>query len=300
MYKRVYIIGNGFDLHHEIDCSYNDFKEYLKINDNNLFLTIENYFYYNDNFWNQFEKSLADLNIFSIIYDWQELFPFWYHSYKHNYQFNDSVANEIECLRKGIKANFIEWVKNLNRASYSKKISIDTSNSFFINFNYTNTLEYIYRIQPKNILYLHGNIHNSSEIIIGHSLRDQFIDDSIYNNSNILLNDAYEHLNNYLHHYRKPVEYLIAKYKSIFKSLESVKEVYLLGHSLSCVDMPYIKEVYESISKETKWVISYYNQNDISIVKKRLSELNVLDSHYKIIKFSNLESEFYPKLFNDY
>lgn len=30
--KKLFIIGNGFDLHHDIKCSYDDYKVYLKNN----------------------------------------------------------------------------------------------------------------------------------------------------------------------------------------------------------------------------------------------------------------------------
>ena len=39
--KHLYIIGNGFDLHHHIPSNYSDFKEWLKENDIDTLCKIE-------------------------------------------------------------------------------------------------------------------------------------------------------------------------------------------------------------------------------------------------------------------
>jgi hypothetical protein len=38
IYKNLYIIGNGFDQHHDIQCSFLNFMEWIKENDAGLFL----------------------------------------------------------------------------------------------------------------------------------------------------------------------------------------------------------------------------------------------------------------------
>ena len=39
----LYILGNGFDLYHNFKTSYHDFKEWLKVNDNEKYLIMEKY-----------------------------------------------------------------------------------------------------------------------------------------------------------------------------------------------------------------------------------------------------------------
>ena len=51
----------------------------------------------------------------------------------------------------------------------NKKIKLD-KNSKFLNFNYTNTLEKIYNIEPYNIIYIHNSVHNQENIILGHGI----------------------------------------------------------------------------------------------------------------------------------
>ena len=65
IYKNLYIIGNGFDQHHDIQCSFLNFMEWIKENDAGLFFILTQV--YNSaweyNWWRDFENSLAQLNI---------------------------------------------------------------------------------------------------------------------------------------------------------------------------------------------------------------------------------------------
>jgi len=62
VYKKLYIIGNGFDLHHEINSSYSHFKTYFKQNGTDFFDRIEVYFKNSNELWSSFEIELANLN----------------------------------------------------------------------------------------------------------------------------------------------------------------------------------------------------------------------------------------------
>ena len=64
-YKNLYIIGNGFDLHHGVRCDFEDFMKWLKKNDKSLFTDLTQVYddAENNNWWRDFENSLAQLNI---------------------------------------------------------------------------------------------------------------------------------------------------------------------------------------------------------------------------------------------
>ena len=54
--KHLYIIGNGFDLHHEMKTSYPHFREWLEANDASVLYTIDELFSYCDeDWWQNFE-----------------------------------------------------------------------------------------------------------------------------------------------------------------------------------------------------------------------------------------------------
>ena len=58
----LYIIGNGFDRHHNIPSNYSDFGHYLKTVDSETYREVENYFCVDDDFWWQFEEQLANFD----------------------------------------------------------------------------------------------------------------------------------------------------------------------------------------------------------------------------------------------
>ena len=64
IYKKLYIIGNGFDQHHDIQCSFLNFMEWIKKNDAGLFLTLTHVYNnaWEHYWWRDFENSLAQLS----------------------------------------------------------------------------------------------------------------------------------------------------------------------------------------------------------------------------------------------
>src|ERR1700753_1181866 len=70
MINTLYVIGNGFDLHHELRTSYFEFANYLKEHNISLYHNLESYISYptsNNNLWSQFESNLANLDIEEIL-----------------------------------------------------------------------------------------------------------------------------------------------------------------------------------------------------------------------------------------
>jgi hypothetical protein len=62
--NKLYIIGNGFDLHHGLLTSYSDFEQYLKVNDVRLLDNLNKYYFLNNSksLWSHFEENLANLD----------------------------------------------------------------------------------------------------------------------------------------------------------------------------------------------------------------------------------------------
>lgn len=68
--KNLYIIGNGFDLHHDIKSSYGHFSNWLRENDNTVYQEMINLYgeeIVNGDWWNDFESNLGYLNFREII-----------------------------------------------------------------------------------------------------------------------------------------------------------------------------------------------------------------------------------------
>ncbi|ONN40944.1 AbiH family protein [Enterococcus mundtii] len=76
--------------------------------------------------------------------------------------FDNFLLNNIDKIKDFISVGFNIMIDQaneyLNSGEAQKKESINfNSDDLFINFNYTNTLESLYGIDSKNILYIHGN-----------------------------------------------------------------------------------------------------------------------------------------------
>ena len=58
--KHLYIISNGFDLHHNMITDYRDFRDWLADNDSSVLCTIDEIFGYCDStWWQHFEANMA-------------------------------------------------------------------------------------------------------------------------------------------------------------------------------------------------------------------------------------------------
>ncbi|WP_292620253.1 AbiH family protein [Mesorhizobium sp.] len=104
MVQTLYVIGNGFDLHHGIESGYRHFGEYLKANDAATFEVVERYFELDADFWSDFGARLASFNIDTLAEDASEFLVSygadkWRDSYHHDYQYLISQAVEAVSVK---------------------------------------------------------------------------------------------------------------------------------------------------------------------------------------------------------
>ena len=66
---QIIIVGNGFDVNHGIPSSYAHFKTWLSNNDKELFDFLERYIDVAGDWWNDFERSLSEIDVPKLIRD---------------------------------------------------------------------------------------------------------------------------------------------------------------------------------------------------------------------------------------
>jgi len=71
----LYIIGNGFDLYHEIPSSYWEFGQYLKAKDSQTYEFIDQFIGIDNSFWNELESRLANLDSDHLLEDMSGFLP---------------------------------------------------------------------------------------------------------------------------------------------------------------------------------------------------------------------------------
>lgn len=298
------IIGNGFDIFHGIKSSYWDFKEYLEQNRENKFIdALENYIS-SDELWSSFEYALGCLDYDAIKEDNScYLLGYgdenWRDSAHHDYQMRIS---EDLAFSKEISNHLESWVLSLytQRSGMISK-NVLNPNNVFISFNYTDILEQTYGIPSNRILYVHGKALESNKLIVGHGNVSKTIDRTPTNFTTEEERDAYlqyiesidvreqeaeEIIRGYFVDTYKNVDEIIKNYYGFFLGLQGIKQVYVLGHSLGDVDLPYFALLNQISGQDTVWVVTYYRDYER---EKFVSQLQKCGINWQQINFCKIE-----------
>jgi hypothetical protein len=293
--NRLYIIGNGFDRFHDIPSSYWDFKKYVQEENPELFEALGEYFY-DDELWSDFEETLAYIDTEKIIDDATNYLESygtedWSDAYHHDYQYE--IDRAIGVVTEELRKCFLSWIRQLEIPT-EPRIHI-TKASRFLTFNYTPTLEQAYGVRSTNILYVHGKaVDENSLLILGHSRTPS--EESSFSKDNdedtdVRVAEGNQILDQYFEDTYKNTEQIVSENSRYFSSLRNVKEIYVLGHSLSIVDMRYFQVIAESIRKDAKWVISFHSDDEKEKRKNIVINLGINPANIELVSFNSLRSD---------
>src|SRR5574344_1073773 len=298
----LFIIGNGFDIAHGMQTKYLDFRQFLidkySINkdvlDNCLYQVLYSgqisvdYSPYNktevaaiiikildlaegEN-WKNIETALGKLD-YSEFLDMTSYFenPEDEDFIKNTYCMNEDNAISLCSILRLTNIYFEDWVKTIALSNYILKDFKDLiakEKSFFLNFNYTSTLEELYKVQ--NVCHIHGT--PESNIYFGHGNDEIYTDDFQKK-----WFGAEDELNLLQKFFRKNT---ILAYKDNESFFNQIKEeatkaflnIYSFGFSFSPVDGYYLKQICNLIdTTKTTWFI-----NDFDTVEDRNIFKNIL------------------------
>ena len=82
-------------------------------------------------------------------------------------------------------------------------------------------------------------------------------------------------INDYFGATFKPTDKIIERNRHFFDNLSSVSEIYTLGHSLSEVDLPYIKMVVDNAGSGSLWKVSHHEKGELQKHKTKMNQLGV-------------------------
>lgn len=300
MYKRkLFIIGNGFDIRHGMNTKYDDFRDFLlkkypdidKYFDGILMTTnmpggnkeydmdevvgsvVRTIDECSDPEWKNLEECLGNKFIENIIYDnewvYYETDLLEDDSIFRSFCINEDMAQSIAKAYEKILELFEMWVfEDLASIDYSKirrfKCTPSFRHSLFINFNYTLTLERIYGVCADDICYIHGNsLDPCSKIYFGHGDDEELGEFLQY----MGIESAYNELKRRL---RKNTRQAISENSEFFRNLKKVKRIYSYGFSFSDADKDYLEEICKNINpNKTTWFFNKYDwDNNFDYVKK--------------------------------
>jgi Bacteriophage abortive infection AbiH len=268
---KLYIIGNGFDLRHGLPTSYRNFYHFAK---DTLEELVDSYFHIDtsgDRPWNDFESRLSTFDS-QIFYDEYNFTDIRSEDFKPSdvYGFSDELVERADELVNGIREQFREWVEGVDVSSASKLFRFE-SNSRFINFNYTSTLQSVYGVEDSRILHIHGRAGVDS-LVFGHGVtivEEPEFDPESGESNRTMFSDAEASSKYPLHAFRKPVEEIIQNNQSQFTTLQASAEIVVIGHSLNDVDLPYFREIAKGAAS-SRWVVYCHDQSDLAHHRQQL------------------------------
>lgn len=188
----LYVIGNGFDRHHDADSSYLDFRNYLQKRSPETVMYFDLYFgprslarslvtnWSLSHLWLDFETNLSELNREKIFDTLDMALPrvdegeggF---SYAQYFAPLDEISAAVHSVTYEMKYHFHRWVNTLHYAKGFKNKMLDLDKeAIFLNFNYTLFLESVYGVPVEQICYIHGNRKDSfGSLVLGHHSDDK-------------------------------------------------------------------------------------------------------------------------------
>lgn len=287
--KNIVIVGNGFDISIGLKSSYENFIEYIKsskrfakdyelYNYNRLFLRkYENFRLNWSDFESLYEETVRKINNRSMkneepqdIYDIASV--------------NDSIKSLEEDFHEYLSYEYPKWIEqktvSIGNSGYKKfkeevnpffKKMIKDENTFFINFNYTNTIEDLcesvlydseiaqssteVKKAKERIFHIHGSLEEENIIFGGGFTDSEDINKIHYSQS--LINDKLFRIkeNELLNSTRTRIMSTID-----FNNEDVSNDLYIIGHSLQGSDFPFLSKI---IQKANKVFIFYYQDDYI-------------------------------------
>ncbi len=175
---------------------------------------------------------------------------------------------------------FGQWVRSIHIES---KQLIDLKNeSLYLTFNYTDTLEKVYKISENNILHIHGRASIDENLIVGHR---NYIDPIQYLTYATDFREDNHRIDNVCDYNKlyKPIEYLIDKNRSFFDQLSHIKSIVIIGHSCNDIDKLYFKEVSKHVSNDAHWLFFWHDEViDLPNIKLMIEFLQLDTGNYSL------------------
>lgn len=313
--KRLFIIGNGFDLAHGLPTSYNQFHDFLQ----ELYPDVDEEWVevpwsttghhgeevYDDeevvafwthvlsdttgDDWSDFESALGRLN-WDVIFE--GIFP-QFDKEGDRYigremQIAEDLVGQVVGCSHYLPELFSEWIATIPVGFPTKKLGLYTpsDNNLFLTFNYTRLLEIRYNIAPANICHIHGV--QGEDLIFGHGEGRRF-DDKMY--SDYPGSEAgLEYIQDI---FRKDTQGALKKHRSFFERLsEGISSIYSYGFSFGKVDEPYLQEICARVdTSDIVWYLDDYNTSKHEEYQQTIRKCGFL-GRFNVFTFSQIPTIF--------
>jgi len=285
---KLYIIGNGFDLHFGLHTKTDDFCKILerKESDDDEADNLLDLFNIYGIDWSSFEDKLSNINI-KLILEKNLKSPDYFSDHEYDREgVVDNMNYAIDELENGIQNSLKEMALEANNQPLCPVLHFDSTDSI-ISFNYTSTVERVsVNLKSNQLFYIHGCAKKNENLILGYpkgekekklseiSIEEED-DDGYISRQKIIIRQFYSSLEK---------EITFDNLNDFLEKCKEFDEIVVLGHSIGRSDYPYFEYLDKKYPK-AKWLISYHDQNDKEKLTLNLSECNI-----KKYKFTTSDS----------
>lgn len=293
--SKLYIIGNGFDLHHDLKTSYADFCLYVRQNDKELYEFLEWYVDVEldkDGLWKDFENCLSTFDHGAFYSDYNHTEPLS-DNFKLSDMFGveDELTERAEMMIEKMRQALYDWIDEIDYPNNGYNVLPLDPKARYLTFNYTPTLHRLYSISDEYILHIHHSVAtHGSDLVFGHgsiieevSLLD---DEGNGNYPSSSYSNAESASNMLLAHFYKDTQDIIRQNVNFFDNLLDIDEIIVLGHSLNDIDLPYFEYIMKIVGNDIKWIVSYYSDDECEGMNDRLKSVGAIGE----ITFIKMES----------
>lgn len=255
----LFVLGNGFDLQHGLPTMYDPHLKTIAMKAERFPGEWESYSI-GGNLWSDVEERLAHPDIDLVLDHLSQYNPDLGSDREGD---RDAIIHEAEQLLTLPLDEFARRAdENLDYTVPLQKFGgLFQSGDRFLTFNYTHTLEYLYRVDPLRILHLHGE-SGVSRLILGYApgtlqgtrILRQYDDEE---NFDFYRSRAYGAVARRMNDFEKVYQHerLVDFIGAITQPL---RRILVYGHSFGAVDMPYFEYLARTF-KDIPWTVCAYN-----------------------------------------
>lgn len=309
------ILGNGFDLMHNVRSSYYAFRDSIGKN-NSLRTTLEFYLTPED-IWADFEDSLAQFNVRAmasswLVEDWLDTFDAFDEdaSATSFYMAAEWAAEPMRAIGDDLPKRFRRWVDSLTVGTVDRPLKELFRNSKVLCFNYTEFVETMYGVPSENVCYIHGSRKRkkgrpTEKLILGHSpgASDDaydFVDDHRKGLKNPFRNkmvelaqeNAIRIISEWDKELTKDSRKIIGEHKDFFDGLGGVTTVVTIGHSFASVDQDYFAVVAAALPDlgSVRWYFGCHGLHDLERLEQLLINIGLDRSNVYVCPTDNIRT----------
>lgn len=309
------ILGNGFDLMHNVRSSYYAFRD--SIGKNNSLRTILEFYLTPEDIWADFEDSLARFNVGAtasswLVEDWLDTFDAFDEdaSATSFYMVAEWAAEPMRAIGDELPKRFRRWVDSLTVGTADRPLKRLFRNSKVLCFNYTEFVETMYGVPNENVCYIHGSRrwkkgHPPEKLILGHlpgaSDNAYDFDDGHRRGAKnpfrrkmveLAQENAIRIISEWDEELTKDSRKIIHEHKNFFDRLSGITTVVTVGHSFAPVDQNYFAAVAAALPDlgAVRWYFGCHGLHDLERLEQMLIKVGLDRSNVYICPTDNIRT----------